>query len=128
MPQVEATLKEEEVGTHRYKPLYRSTQVVWYILLVVEILLGFRFFLKLFGANPSAGFSRFIYTVTWPFAQPFINVFRVTQVEGSVFEWTTLLAMFVYLLLALLIIKLLVMYKPITTKEAEKKLPEQEKL
>ena len=128
MPKVEATLKEEAIATHRIKPLYRGTQVVWYILLVIEIILGFRFFLKLFGANPNAGFTSFIYTLSRPFAQPFVNVFRASRVEGSVFEWTTLLAMFVFLLLAFLINKLFVMSKPVTTAEAEKKLPEQEKL
>lgn len=128
MPDVKGTLKQEEVPTQRLRPLYRGTQAIWYILLLIEILLGFRFFLKLFGANSQAGFSWFIYTLTWPFAQPFVNVFRLTQVQGSIFEWTTLLAMFVYFLVAALIVKLLVMSKPVTTSEAEKKLPGQEKM
>jgi len=69
---------------------------VWYILGLIEVLLAFRFVLKLLAANPTAGFSSFIYGVTYVFAAPFVSVFRLTQVAGSIFEWTTLLAMFVY--------------------------------
>lgn len=109
------------------KPLYRGTQVVWYLLGLVEILLAFRFVLKLLGANPDAGFTAFIYGVTYIFAAPFLNVFRVTQVAGSVFEWTTLLSMLVYWVLAYGIIKLFLMGKTVSTPEAAVKLNEQEK-
>lgn len=109
------------------KPLYRGTQIVWYILGLIEVLLAFRFVLKLLGANADAGFTTFIYGVTYVFAAPFLNVFRVTQVAGSVFEWTTLLAMFVYLVLAYGIIKLFLMGKTVSTPEAAVKLNAQEK-
>ena len=109
------------------KPLYRGTQIVWYILGVIEALLGFRVVLKLLGANPDAGFSSLIYGVTQIFASPFLNVFRVTQVAGSVREWTTLLAMFVYWALAFGIIKLFLMGKTVSTPEAAVKLNDQEK-
>jgi hypothetical protein len=108
------------------KPLFRSVQVVWYLLGLVEALLAFRFVLKLLGANPGAGFTYFIYSVTYPFAAPFLSVFRVTQVAGSVFEWTTLLAMVVYWLVAMAIIKALVMSKAVSTPEAAVKLSAQE--
>src|SRR3990167_11042447 len=88
------------------KPIYRGTQIVWYILGLLEVLLAFRFALKLLAANPAAGFSSFIYGITYVFAAPFISVFRITYVEGSIFEWTTLLAMLVYWVVALGIIKL----------------------
>jgi len=113
----------------RTQPLYRGTQAVWYITGIIEILLGFRFLLKLLGANPSAGFTNFIYGITAPFASPFLNVFQVSRVEGSVsaLEWTTLLAMAVYWVIAFGIIKLLVIGKPVSTPEAAVKLEEQEK-
>jgi hypothetical protein len=109
------------------KPLYRGTQVVWYILGILEVILAFRFILKLLAANPSAGFSRFIYAVSYIFAAPFLNVFNVTKVEGSVFEWTTLLAMFVYLLIAWGIVKLFFMSKTVSTTEAATKLDKENK-
>ncbi len=109
------------------KPLYLGTQIVWYILGLIEVLLLFRFVLKFLGANGGAGFTSFIYGVTYVFAAPFLNVFKVTQVAGSVFEWTTLLAMFVYWILAMGIIKLFLMGKTASTPEAAVKLNNQEK-
>jgi hypothetical protein len=109
------------------KPLYRGTQVVWYILGILEVILAFRFALKLFGANPGAGFTDFVYDISRPFVAPFLNVFRISRVEGSVFEWTTLLAMFVYWLIAWGIIKLFVMSKSVSTPEAAAKLDQEDK-
>ncbi|MES2436537.1 MAG: YggT family protein [Patescibacteria group bacterium] len=110
----------------RVRPLYRGTQVVWYILNVLEALLLFRFVLKLLGANAAAGFTSFIYSLSYPFVAPFLNVFRVSKVAGSTFEWTTLLAMFVYWLIAWAIVRLIVMNKPVTTNEARSKLNKQD--
>lgn len=109
------------------KPLYKGTQIVWYILGIVEALLAFRIVLKLLGANPEAGFTSFIYGVTYVLANPFISVFNVTKVAGSVFEWTTILAMLVYWLVAFGIIKLLLMGKTVSTPEAATKLDNLEK-
>ena len=104
------------------KPLYRGTQIVWYILGLIEILLLFRFVLKFLGANPSAGFTSFIYGITYVFAAPFLSVFRMSKVAGSIFEWTTLLAMLVYWVIAYGIIKLLLIGKTVSTPEAAVKL------
>ncbi len=109
------------------KPLYRDTQVVWYILGIIEILLAFRIVLKLLDANSAAGFTNFIYSTTYAFAAPFLNVFRVTQIQGSIFEWTTLLAMFVYWVVAIGIVSLFLMGKTVSTPEAAEKLSEQER-
>lgn len=108
------------------KPLYRGTQIVWYIVGLIEALLAFRFVLKLLGANPGAGFTDAIYGVTYVLVAPFLSVFRISQVSGSVFEWSTLLAMLVYLLVALGIVKLLLMGKTVSTPEAAVKLNNQE--
>ena len=109
------------------KPLYRGTQIVWYVLGIAEVLLAFRFVLKLLAANPVAGFSQFIYGITYPFATPFLAVFQRTEVVGSIFEWSTLLAMLVYWIIAWGIIKLFLMSKTVSTPEAAIKLEKQEK-
>ena len=110
------------------KPLYRGTQVVWYILGVIEVLLAFRFILKLLGANPEAGFSSFIYGITYIFATPFLSVFRSSRVvEGSLFEWTTILSMVVYWIVATGIIQLFMMGRTVSTPEAAARLDSQEK-
>ena len=110
------------------KPLYRGTQIVWYILGLIEILLAFRFVLKFLAANPDAGFSSFIYDVTYVFAAPFLSVFRITQIAGSVVEWTTILAMFVYWVIAYGIVKVLLIGKTVSTPEAAIKLNDQESI
>jgi len=104
------------------KPLFKGTQIVWYILSLIEVLLLFRLVLKSLGANAAAGFTSFIYNVTYIFVAPFLNVFRITYVEGSIFEWTTLLAMLVYWMIALAIVRLFLMSKTVSTPEAAAKL------
>ena len=108
------------------QPLYRGTQIVWYLLGLVEVLLAFRFVLKLLGANAAASFTSFIYIVTAPFTAPFVTVFKASKAQGSIFEWTTLLAMVVYWIIAVGIIKLFLMGKTVSTPEAAIKLKDQE--
>ncbi len=109
------------------KPLYRGTQIVYAILCFLEALLAFRFLLKLFGANGNAGFTSFIYAATYPVVAPFLSVFGITQVAGSIFEWTTLLAALVYWIIAIAIIKVFVMGRTVSTPEAAMKLDEKDK-
>jgi hypothetical protein len=109
------------------KPLFKGTQIVWYILGLLEVLLAFRFALKLTGANSGAGFTNFIYAVTWPFVAPFNAVFLRTTVQGSIFEWTTLLAMLVYWMIAYAIIRLFLISKTVSIPEAAEKLDKEEK-
>ena len=108
------------------KPLYRGTQVVWYLLGIVEVLLAGRFLLRLLAANPEAGFTQFVYMLSYPFAAPFLSVFRIAQIQGSIIEWTTLLAMVVYWALAVAIVRMFLMGKSVSTPEAARKLDKQE--
>lgn len=114
------------VTSPKVKPLYRGTQIAWYIFYVIETLLLFRFLLKLLAANPNAGFTDFIYTMSYPFAAPFLFVFRASSVGSGIFEWSTLLAMLVYWVLVWGIIRLIVMGKPVTQTEARVKLEKQD--
>lgn len=104
------------------RSLYRGTQVVWYILFLIQGFLAMRFVLKLLQANPEAFFTNLIYTVSNVFVLPFVAVFQNASSAASVFEWTTLLAMFVYWLLAVAVVKLLVMNKPVSALEADQEL------
>ncbi|MDO8571118.1 MAG: YggT family protein [bacterium] len=106
------------------KPLFKATQIVWYLLSLLEVLLAFRFVLKLMEANPAAGFTNFIYQATWLATTPFLAVFPRTYIEGSIFEWTTLLAMAVYWIVALAIVRLFQMSKTVSIPEAAAKLEE----
>jgi hypothetical protein len=108
------------------RPLYRGTQIVWYVLGLLEAFLILRFLLKLLDANPAAAFTRIIYGLSGVFTLPFESVFRITQVSGSIFEWTTLLAMVIYWLIAYGLIKLFVMSRSVSTPEAAVRLRDQE--
>lgn len=108
------------------KPLYRGVQIVWYVVGIIEVILAFRFILKLLGANASAGFTAFIYVLSHPFVAPFISVFHTTDIAGSVFEWTTLLAILVYWIIGYGLASLFVMGRTVSTPEAALKLREQE--
>jgi YggT family protein len=102
------------------RPVYSGIRIIWYIVDVLEVLLVFRFFLKLFGANPAAGFTNFIYQTTYSFAYPFLGVFSSTPVTNGrgIFEWNSLLAMLVYYLIALVIIRLFLLDRTVTTSDA----------
>ena len=65
------------------KPIFRGTQIVWYIFTLLEVLLAARFFLKLTGASSTAGFTDLVYGLTWLFTVPFLAVFPVTHIEGA---------------------------------------------
>jgi hypothetical protein len=69
------------------------------ILTAIEGLLGLRFLLHAFGANPNSGFVGFIDDVSWAFARPFSNVFSARSWDQGVVEVSTLVAMGFYLLL-----------------------------
>ena len=112
--------------TGAVQPLYRGTQIIWYIFYAVETLLIFRLLLKLIGANPAAGFTDLIYTLSYPFAAPFLYIVGSTAVAGSVFEWTTLIALLVYWVVAWGLVYLLAMGRPVSTLEAESKLRQQD--
>lgn len=101
------------------KTIFRTYQIVWYILAVLEALLGMRVLLKLLGASISSGFTQFIYFLSDPFALPFQGIVRAIMSEGSVIEWSTVIAMIVYWFIALGIVELFRLIKPVTPKEVE---------
>ena len=101
------------------KAIFRTYQVVWYILGIIEALLIFRVLLRFIGANPNSGFTLFIYTLTAPFALPFAGVVRPSIVGNSVLEWSTLIAMAVYALVAWGIIEFFQLVKPVEPHEVE---------
>ncbi|MBI4039119.1 YggT family protein [Candidatus Daviesbacteria bacterium] len=102
------------------KVIFRSYQIIWYILSIIEVLLIFRFLLKMIGANPFSGFTNLIYSLSNPLALPFIGVVSPMASGTSIFEWSTVIAGIVYLLLAYGIVQLFQFIKPITPDEVDK--------
>lgn len=76
------------------------SRVVWFVFAVIEVLIAIRFVLALLGANAQAGFVRLIYAVTNIFMAPFNSIFSTREVSGATFEWSALVAIAVYALVA----------------------------
>ncbi len=108
------------------RSVYFGTQFVWLVLGFIEVLLAFRFVLKLLAANATATFTQFMYTLTDILVMPFTAVFRTSYPAGSTFEWTTVLAGIVYFAIAAGIINLFMMGEDISTREANIRLRNQE--
>lgn len=76
-----------------------AERIIYYITGLLLTLLAFRFVLSLLGANRANGFADFIYSVSLPFAAPFLGLFGYNMQYGVArFEIETLVAMAVYAL------------------------------
>ena len=82
--------------------LYRISQLIWLGCGSLEILIALRIVLKLIGANPQASFAQLIYAFSTFFLLPFAGLTLNPSYEGMVLEITSMIAMIVYALLALL--------------------------
>lgn len=101
------------------KTIFRFNQVVWYILGLIEVILGFRMTLKALSANPLSGFTNLIYAISDPLTIPFRGILETSVSQGAVFEWSTIVAAIVYLCVAWGIVYLLDLIYPITPKDVE---------
>lgn len=117
-PVVDTGSAQSAYGTK--KAIFRLYQVIWYILGVVEILLASRILLKLMAANQGSSFTSFIYSVSAPFSLPFRGVLGTSAAAGSVIEWSTLVAMAVYAVVAFGLVKLFQLIKPTSEKEVNR--------
>jgi hypothetical protein len=105
---------------HQKKSIFRAYQIVWYIIGIIEVLLGFRVVLRLMGANPASGFANLIYGLSLPLASPFTNLFGIPRAGQFALEPGTLIGMLVYFLIGLAIVKLMQMIKPTTPEEVDR--------
>jgi uncharacterized protein YggT (Ycf19 family) len=86
----------------------RLNQFIWLLTTAITALIGFRFLLKLAAANPSNAFANFVYNLSSWLVYPFQTLLgNPTMDSGSVLEITSLLAIFVYLVLAALLTTLI---------------------
>ncbi len=107
------------------KAIFRTYQIIWYILGVIEVLLAFRIVLKLLGANIQSGFTSFIYGISNPLALPFAGILGITGVSEMVLEWSTLIAMAVYAVVAYGLVALFQLVKPTNPTEVEQTIDNQ---
>ncbi len=101
------------------KTILRFNQIIWYILGFIEVLLFFRVILKGLGASPYIGFTNLIYSITYPLTAPFNGILGTSSTQGSVIEWSTLVAALVYICIAWGLVYLLEIVYPITPRDIE---------
>lgn len=80
---------------------YWITSFIYFLLGVLEVVLGLRFIFRLLGASEASSFITFLYDLSHPFVTIFNGIFN-DQTIGStgVFEISTILAMLIYALIA----------------------------
>jgi hypothetical protein len=83
------------------------TQLVWLVFGVLIALIALRVFLKLIAANPGSPFADLVYSFTDLFLWPFFGLTATPAAGGMVLEIPSIIAIFVYTLIAWVIVKLI---------------------
>lgn len=103
-----STDRRSQVHTEIRRPMEAVvSRVVMFVFGVIEVFLGARFLLILLGANAETAFVRFVYGVSDVFIAPFNAIFNTQEVSGATFEWSALVAIAVYALIAWGIVSLI---------------------
>ena len=101
--------EENRLGTAR-----RSNTYIWLVNSIywlsgmLEILLGLRFALRFFGANPQNEFARLINNLSAPFIAPFSTLFISPTSGGgaNIFDVNIIIAIIAYAILSYLAVSL----------------------
>lgn len=113
------TLEKSGSKVEKRKVIFRAYQLIWYVLGVVEVLLAFRFGLRLLGASFGSPFVQLIYGLTDGLVGPFRGIL-ISAVSGrSVWEWSTIVAMAVYYFAAYGLVYLFQFVKPTNPLEVQ---------
>ncbi len=104
-------LRQEE---NRLGTAQRSNAYIWIVNSIywlsgmLEILLGLRFALRFFGANPQNEFARLINNLSAPFIAPFSTLFISPTTDGgaNIFDVNIIIAIIAYAILSYLAVSL----------------------
>jgi len=98
---------EKRVEVYQDTNLSRANRRSWvaniisFLLGVLEVVLALRFVFRLLGASQDNSFTLFLYNLSHVFVAPFNGIFHdQTLGTSNVFEFSTLIAMLVFALLA----------------------------
>jgi len=80
---------------------WRAIQAIWFLAGLIDVLVGLRFLLKLFGASTESPFVALLYVITGVLVAPFRGIFPVSGQGAFVFEPASLVALVIYPLIAL---------------------------
>lgn len=92
--------------TEKFTITYLIVGIINLVFSLAIIGLAIRFLFRLLGANPEAGLVQFVYASTRPLLDPFRTIFQPDVITtNSVFEYSTLIAILFYMLLAWLLVE-----------------------
>src|SRR4030042_4796480 len=95
----EVRTTEHEAGRGQRVATFKTTQLIWLLLGLLEAALALRVIFKLVGVNAANSFATLLYNVTDFFLAPFASLARSPAAGGMVLEVSTIIAMIVYLLI-----------------------------
>ena len=107
-PSRPAEYRRDSAPPDEVPPAFRVAQVVYVIFGIVIVLIIIRVILKALAASTAAGFTGFVYGITDPLVAPFQGIFATpTSSRGSVFEFSSIVAIIVYALVAWALVRLI---------------------
>jgi uncharacterized protein YggT (Ycf19 family) len=74
---------------------YRAIHLVWFLAGLIDVIVGLRFLLKLFGAAPAAPFVSLVDGISEPLVAPFRGIFPTTGQGAFVLEPASLVAVLI---------------------------------
>ena len=89
-----------EAGQEQRFATFKATQLIWLGLGILEAAIALRVMFKLIGVNETNAFATLLYNVTNLFVAPFASLTGAPAAGGMVLEFSSIIAMVVYLLLA----------------------------
>jgi len=98
MSEINSSQREIDRENRRFS--FKTTQWIWLVLGIVEVIIGLRVVLLLIGANPASPFAAFIYNLSAFLLLPFAGLVGAPAMGGMVLEISSIIAMLVYALLA----------------------------
>lgn len=105
---VAATTSASYSARSVYPVAYRSIQLLWFIVGVINAILALDFLFRLLKADGNAGFVSFIYSLGGALASPFDGIFGDTITRTSyTARWADLVAIAIYSLVGFGIAKLI---------------------
>lgn len=107
------TVQRQTVATRKsISGVVLAQRIIWFIIGVINTIIGLRFVLLLFGANRDVPFTDFIYRISEPLVAPFAGMFGQPVYGRAVFELSSLFAMLIYTLIGIGIAKALTIARP----------------
>ena len=108
-PMAEEREAQGRAGGGAQRAITRLARLIYFTFSVIESLIAIRAVLRLLGAR-SVGFARFMYDITQPLVRPFQGLFSEPGLGRYVLEFSSLVAIIVYALLAYALVRLLYLF------------------